>query len=70
MIRKVISVAFREGEQVYLKAEPDKTRIVSGYLVRQKSVTYGLAGAEEETWHQEVEIEKLPGKVVVKGFKK
>jgi len=70
MIRKVISVAFYEGEQVCLKAEPDKTRIVSGYLVRQKSVTYGLAGADEETWHQEVEIEKLPGKVVVKGFKK
>jgi len=68
-MRKVISVAFREGEQVYLKTEPDKLRIISGYLVRQKFVTYGLAGSEEETWHQEVEIEKLPGKVVIKGFK-
>lgn len=69
-MRKVISVAFREGEQVYLKTEPDKLRIISGYLVRQKSVTYGLAGSEEETWHQEVEIAKLPCKVVVKGFGK
>lgn len=69
-MRKVISVAFREGESVYLKAAPETVRIISGYLVRQKSVTYGLAGGEEETWHQEVEIEKLPGKVVVKGFKK
>lgn len=69
-MRKVISVAFREGESVYLKAAPETVRIISGYLVRQKSVTYGLAGADEETWHQEVEIEKLPGKVVVKGFKK
>lgn len=70
MTRRVISVAFLEGERVYLKTEPDKLRIISGgYLVRQKSVTYGLAGSEEETWHQEVEIEKLPGKVVVKGFK-
>lgn len=68
-MRKVISVAFREGESVYLKAAPETVRIISGYLVRQKSVTYGLAGGEEETWHQEVEIEKLPGKVVVKGFK-
>lgn len=68
-MRKVISVAFAEGESVYLKTEPEKVKIVSGYLVRQKSVTYGLAGGEEETWHQEVEIEKLPGKVVVKGFK-
>jgi hypothetical protein len=68
-MRKVISVAFREGETVYLKAEPDKTRIISGYLVRKESGTYGLAGADEETWHQEVEIEKLPGKVVVRGFK-
>ena len=69
-MRKVISVAFREGESVYLKAAPETVRIISGYLVRQKSVTYGLAGADEETWRQEVEIEKLPGKVVVKGFKK
>jgi len=69
-MRKVISVAFREGESVYLKAAPETVRIVSGYLVRQKSVTYGLAKEDEETWHQEVEIEKLPGKVVVKGFKK
>jgi len=68
-MRKVISVAFREGESVYLKAAPETVRIVSGYLVRQKSVTYGLAKEDEETWHQEVEIEKLPGKVVVKGFK-
>lgn len=68
-MRKVISVAFREGESVCLKAAPETVRIISGYLVRQKSVTYGLAGGEEETWHQEVEIEKLPGKVVVKGFK-
>lgn len=42
-MRKVISVAFREGESVYLKAAPETVRIVSGYLVRQKSVTYGLA---------------------------
>jgi len=69
-MRKVISVAFREGEIVYLKAAPETIRIISGYLVRQKSVTYGLAKEDEETWHQEVEIEKLPGKVVVKGFKK
>ena len=69
-MRKVISVAFREGESVYLKAAPETIRIISGYLVRQKSVTYGLAKEDEETWHQEVEIEKLPGKVVVKGFKK
>ena len=69
-MRKVISVAFREGESVYLKAAPETVRIISGYLVRQKSITYGLAKEDEETWHQEVEIEKLPGKVVVKGFKK
>lgn len=69
-MRKVISVAFREGESIYLKAAPETVRIVSGYLVRQKSVTYGLAKEDEETWHQECEIEKLPGKVVVKGFKK
>jgi hypothetical protein len=67
-MRKVISVAFREGESVYLKAAPETVRIVSGYLVRQKSVTYGLAKEGEETWHQESEIERIKGKVVVKGF--
>ena len=68
-MRKVISVAFREGESVYLKVAPESIRIISGYLVRQKSVTYGLAKEDEETWHQEVEIARLKGEVVVKGFK-
>ena len=68
-MRKVISVAFREGESVYLKVSPDVMRVVSGYLVRQKSVTYGLAKEDEETWHQECEIERIKGAVVVKGFK-
>ena len=68
-MRKVISVAFLEGESVYLKVAPESIRIISGYLVRQKSVTYGLAKEDEETWHQEVEIARLKGEVVVKGFK-
>jgi hypothetical protein len=68
-MRKVISVAFREGESVYLKVAPESIRIISGYLVRQKSVTYGLAKEDEETWHQECEIERIKGAVVVKGFK-
>ena len=68
-MRKVISVAFREGESVYLKAAPEKTFVISGYLVRQKSVTYGIAGEEDETWHQECEIARLKGNVVIKGFK-
>jgi len=68
-MRKVISVAFREGEMVYLKAAPEIMRVVSGYLVRQKSVTYGLAKEDEETWHQECEIARLRGNVVIKGFR-
>ena len=68
-MRKVINVAFAEGESVYLKTEPEKVKIVSGYLVRQKSVTYGIAGEEDETWHQECEIARLMGNVVIKGFK-
>ena len=69
-MRKVISVAFREGESVYLKAAPETVRIVSGYLVRQKSVTYGLAKEDEETWHQECEIERPRGNVVIRGFRR
>ena len=67
-MRKLLSVAFNEGVSVYLKAAPETIRIVSGYLVRQKSVTYGLAKEDEETWHQECEIERLRGNVVIKGF--
>ena len=67
-MRKVISVAFREEELVCLKAAPEKTFVISGYLVRQKSITYVLAGEEDESWHQEAEIERIKGKVVVKGF--
>jgi hypothetical protein len=55
-MRKIISVAFNEGESVYLKAAPETIRIVSGYLVRQKSVTYGLAKEDEETWHRNARL--------------
>ena len=68
-MRKVISIAFREGESVYLKVSTEVPRVISGYLVRQKSVTYGLAKEDEETWHQECEIARLKGNVVIKGFK-
>ena len=68
-MRKVISIAFREGESVYLKVSTEVPRVISGYLVRQKSVTYGLAKEDEETWHQECKIARLRGNAVIKGFK-
>lgn len=67
-MKKTINIDFCEGDIVVLKTDPDTTRVVSGYLVRQKNVTYGLARGDEESWHQASEI--LKTKVfVVKGFR-
>lgn len=68
-MRKSITVKYNQGDQVILKAEPGIVRIVSGYLVKGRNITYGLAkGSEEETWHCEDEIESVKGMFKVKGF--
>lgn len=38
-------------------------QIVSGYLIREKNVTYGLIVGSDESWHQELEIEPVNSKV-------
>lgn len=65
-----LKVAFLEGESVILKSEPGIIRIVSGYIVRNNHITYGLGkGAEEESWHPESSIQEVKGNFIVKGFK-
>ena len=69
-MKKTITVQFDYGETVVLKTKPDEVRIVSGFLVRPKNITYGLVLGEEESWHQDLGIESLSSKVFkVKGFK-
>ena len=63
-MRKVINVAFQPEELVCLKVSPEKRFVISGYLVRGKSITYGLADEVDETWHQECEIERIKGAVL------
>lgn len=68
-MKKSFMTSFSIGEEVYLRTEPDTKRIVSGYLIRSKSVTIGLVKGDEESWHQEIEILR-PIRIKVKGFGK
>jgi ribosomal protein L21E len=70
IMRKTITVKYNQGDLVTLKSEPDVIRTISGYLIKGRNITYGLAkGAEEESWHVEDEISPVKKNVIVKGFK-
>lgn len=68
-MKKSFNTSYNIGEEVYLRTEPETKRIVSGYLIRSKSVTIGLVKGDEESWHQEIEILR-PIRIKVKGFGK
>jgi hypothetical protein len=68
-MKKSFNTSFNIGEEVYLRTEPDTKRIVSGYLIRSRSVTIGLVKGDEESWHQEIELIR-PIRIKVKGFGK
>ena len=45
------------GSIVYLKTEPEQyKRIVSGVLIRQSAISYGLVLGTQETFHDESEL--------------
>lgn len=52
-----------------LRTDPGTIRIVNGFLLRPGNVTIALAYGENESWHQESEIMKMPGVFKVKGFR-
>lgn len=62
------TIKFNLGDPVILKTEPEVKRIVTGFMIRQKGMIYGLTSGDSETWHQEIEIEKQPDKKKA-GFK-
>jgi hypothetical protein len=51
------NITFNIGDYVYLKTDIDQyQRIVTGYTVRDNSITYLLSLGSEETSHYELEI--------------
>lgn len=58
-MRKTISIKFNFGDEVRLRTDPEKTRIVIGISVRPGGKIYELAWGEATTWHQEIEIEHI-----------
>ena len=62
-MRKTFTVKYSISDPVVLKTQPDQVRIVSGYLIREKAVTYGLVLGDNETWHQDIEIEPANAKI-------
>ena len=59
-MKRTINIRFAEGDRVVLKTDRDHTRVINGYMIRGRHVTYGVAYGENETWHQECEIEAAP----------
>ena len=68
-MRKVINMAFDFNEMVVLKTDPSIIRQVSYLIVYQNSVLYVLKKGEEETTHEEAQIQKVPTPFKVKGFR-
>jgi hypothetical protein len=62
-------VKYKLGDMVILKANPELSHIVTGYIIRHRSITYGISDGEEESWHSVIEIEPTQKSHKVKGFK-
>jgi hypothetical protein len=57
LLRVPHPIAYRIGEVVYLKTDPNQyRRLVVGYIVRPHAVTYVVACMNAETVHLEVEL--------------
>ncbi len=70
-MKKSFTVKFSIGDSVVLRTEPQVQRIVTGLVIRQSGKMYELASGVESSWHQEVEIEKVPDNIkTIRGFKK
>lgn len=54
---------------VVLKCNNEVSHIVTGYIVRHRSVMYGISDGLEESWHQDIELESTQKSTKVKGFK-
>ena len=65
-MRKSFTAKFNFGDEVQLKTEPGK-RIISGYILRPRQVSYFTAQGDTETCHQGIEIESFVSKKP--GFK-
>jgi hypothetical protein len=64
----IIETSFNIGDAVQLKTQVGIMRIVTGYVVRQKQVSYFVTEGANETCHQDFELE-LVKREKIKGFK-
>jgi len=68
-MRRSISVKYKIGDMVVLKCNTEVTHIVTGYIVRHRSITYGISDGVDESWHSVIELEGTKRSQKVKGFK-
>ena len=68
-MRKVINIKFKFGDSVILKTDPGVIRQVTGYLIiPDTKVFYRLLQGDNETFHQDMEIDLVNGGFKVRGF--
>ena len=67
-MKKVINISFDFNESIVLKTDPGNVRQISAWLVRPGNITYGVVKGEDESWHDESQIEHLQRPFRVKGF--
>ena len=65
MIIKRLTVKYNYGDVVALKTEPEIKRIVTGYNVRHRLLSYWLSFGVNETLHQDIEIESFHEKKLI-----
>jgi hypothetical protein len=66
-MRKVINIKHNCGDIVCLKARPGQSLIVTGYLVRNRMVSYLLSDGNDEAAHMDIEIANSKSNRI-KGF--
>lgn len=67
-MKKTVNISFDFGEEVVLKTDPEKIRIVTGITMRPSGKLYELAHGETTSWHQSCEIRYPEEAMRIKGF--
>ena len=69
-MRKSFKTDFDYGDEVFVKTLPDTKCIVTGFLVRQRSVVVGVQKGDGEEWFEMCALVGVKKPVTIKGFLK
>ena len=66
---KRFKTEFNIGDEVFIKTLPDTVCVVTGFLLRHRSVTVGVQRGENEEWYEMCALARAKKPVTIKGFR-